>query len=515
MNLIARLFIGLGLLVTIVLGSPLPDSAIPEYFQHVPVTRDQLSVSQVQQELGSQLSKGTLIIGPNDAEWANVTKRYSTYSKPKDLKLVVKVNAESDVSKVVKYCNRNSINFMANNQGHGFTTTIAKLSGIEINLSQLTNIKIQPNKKSAWFQGGTWGGNIIKTLWDQGFVTTTGSNECVGLMGPALGGGFGRYQGLYGLISDNFVTLNVVLSDGKNLQVSSTSNPELFWAMKGAGHNFGIVTSAELNIYPRQIDTWHYHNYAWTQDKLETIFETLNKIQGKGKTPAKLAVNFGQISLDTSYSTTEAILGWTFAYMGAASEGEKVLQPFNEIPALQSTQGDATYEELLQIQGTGASDPTACSSNPLMGSSGLLQTWNVTTQREIYTLFNKTAAEQPDLAANARVFYEGYSTLKTQAIDPLSSAYPHRDEYLVYFFATITPPGKESQALTWASQVRNLFNAGQPDRRVATYVNYATGDESLESIYGYEPWRLQKLRGLKAKYDPGNAFRYYNPIVPV
>ncbi|KAF2685189.1 FAD-binding domain-containing protein [Lentithecium fluviatile CBS 122367] len=514
MTPIIRIFLGLGLLVTIVLGSPLPHSAIPEYFQHAPVTRGQLSVSQVQQELGSQLSKGSLIIGPDDPEWANVTKRYSTFSKPQDLKLVVKVNAESDVPKVVKYCNKNSINFMANNQGHGFTTTITKLSGIEINLSQLTNIKIQPNKKSAWFQGGTWGGNIIKTLWDQGFVTTTGSNECVGLMGPALGGGFGRYQGLYGLVSDNFVTLNVVLGDGRNLQVSKTSYPDLFWALKGAGHNFAIVTSAELNIYPRKIDTWHYHNYAWTQDKLETIFETLNRVQGNGTTPAKLAVNFGQVSLDPSYSKTEAIIGWTFAYMGSAAEGEMLLQPFNEIPALQSVQGDVSYEELLQVQGTGASDPTACSSSPLVGSSGLLQTWNVTSQREIYNLFNKKAVEQPDLAANARVFYECYSTLKTQAIDAASSAYPHRDEYLVYFFATVTPPGKEDQAHEWASQVRNLFNDSEPNRRVATYVNYATGDESLESIYGYEPWRLQKLRALKAKYDPKNAFRYYNPIIP-
>jgi FAD/FMN-containing dehydrogenase len=124
-------------------------------------------------------------------------------------------------------------------------------------------------------------------------------------MGPALGGGFGRFQGLYGLVSDNFVTLNVVLGDGRSLQVSKNSYPDLFWALKGAGHNFAIVTSAELNIYPRKVDTWHYHNYAWTQDKLETIFETLNRIQGNGTTPAKLAVSFGQVSLDPSYSKTE------------------------------------------------------------------------------------------------------------------------------------------------------------------------------------------------------------------
>jgi hypothetical protein len=73
---------------------------------------------------------------------------------------------------------------MANNQGHGFTTSITKLSGIEINLSQINKIRIQPNKKSAWFQGGTWGGNIIKTLWDQGFVTSEFFSYCIPSQSP-------------------------------------------------------------------------------------------------------------------------------------------------------------------------------------------------------------------------------------------------------------------------------------------------------------------------------------------
>ena len=117
--------------------------------------------------------------------------------------------------------------------------------------------------------------------------------------------------------------------------------------------------------------------------------------------------------------------------MGSAAEAEKLLQPFNDIPALASVQGDVSYTELLKVQGTGSTDPTACSSNPLLGSTALLQTYNITAQREIYNLFNKKAVEEPELAKNARVYYECYSTLKTQAIDPASSAYPHRDEYLV------------------------------------------------------------------------------------
>ena len=139
-------------------------------------------------------------------------------------------------------------------------------------------------------------------------VQATGSNGCVGLLGPALGGGLGRYQGQYGLISDNFVSLNVVLANGTETIVSAKSNSDLFWAMKGAGHNFGIVTSAYIKIYPRKASTWHYHNYVWSQDKLEKVFGALNKFQGKGQIPALMGVNFGQFSIEPSISKTEVSL---------------------------------------------------------------------------------------------------------------------------------------------------------------------------------------------------------------
>ena len=110
-----------------------------------------------------------------------------------------------------------------------------------------------------------------------------------------------------------------------------------------------------------------------------------------------------------------------------------MLKPFNDIPAIASGSGDVSYQELLVVQGTGSTDPTACSSNPLIGSSALLQTYNVTAQREIYNLFNQKVALYPALGTAARVFYECYSTLATQAVNAASSAYPHRDEYLVVY----------------------------------------------------------------------------------
>jgi len=81
----------------------------------------------------------------------------------------------------------------------------------------------------------------------------------------------------------------------------------------------------------------------------------------------------------------------------------------------------------------------------------------------------------------------------------------------------IVPEGQSmSRAQKWAREALDEWTAGEPTRKLATYINYSVGAdyESIESVYGYETWRLERLRGLKAKYDPYNRFRYYVPIIP-
>jgi hypothetical protein len=85
--------------------------------------------------------------------------------------------------------------------------------------------------------------------------------------------------------------------------------------------------------------------------------------------------------------------------------------------------------------------------------------------------------------------------------------------YSVISINYVPDPSLDQFAQDWADQTRDIWNQGQPNLRPTAYVNYAFGDEGNEQWYGYEPWRLEKLRSLKALYDPNGAFNYYNPIV--
>lgn len=123
-------------------------------------------------------------------------------------------------------------------------------------------------------------------------------------MGPGLGGGYGRYMGFYGLIIDNFLSMNVVLANSSTLTVSEASTPDLWWGMRGAGHNFGIVTSFNLKIYKRTVDEWFYNTYIFRQDKLEPLFEIVNAMMNNGTQPKEL-MNYALYSWVPSISTTE------------------------------------------------------------------------------------------------------------------------------------------------------------------------------------------------------------------
>jgi FAD/FMN-containing dehydrogenase len=115
----------------------------------------------------------------------------------------------------------------------------------------------------------------------------TGNCLCTGITGIMLGGGHGYLQGLYGLLADQILEAHVVMADGSSVIASPKSNPNLFWALRGAGHNFGIVTRLKYRIYDR-VPEWSQYTLIFTQDKLEQVFELSNNFLEENGQPAQL-----------------------------------------------------------------------------------------------------------------------------------------------------------------------------------------------------------------------------------
>src|SRR5450432_3789350 len=108
-------------------------------------------------------------------------------------------------------------------------------------------------------------------------LPVTGLCECTGVLGPLLGGGHGLLQGHYGLLADNLISARLVLANSTAITVSAESYPDLFWALRGAGHNFGIVTEFTYKIYDVPLgETWAYETFIFTGDKVEALAEQLN-----------------------------------------------------------------------------------------------------------------------------------------------------------------------------------------------------------------------------------------------
>jgi FAD/FMN-containing dehydrogenase len=110
-------------------------------------------------------------------------------------------------------------------------------------------------------------------------LPVTGICECVGFSAPALGGGHGWLQGQYGLMADQVISARLLLPNGELVTVSENSNPDLFWAIRGAGHNFGLVTEWEYRVYDDNAPLWSYEIFIYSGDKLEALYNLANNLQ--------------------------------------------------------------------------------------------------------------------------------------------------------------------------------------------------------------------------------------------
>ncbi|KAK2755589.1 hypothetical protein FQN54_006529 [Arachnomyces sp. PD_36] len=493
--------------LVLVTAAPYPFGAVRNDYTNVGIRAVDIIT-----ELGPQLSPNASIITQSDPEFEGLSPRYSTLQAPA-FTAIVNPGCESDVAITVRYANRVNLPFLAVNRGHGSTVTQGQLQhGLRINMGTLMEYEIDEGTESVRLQGGVWTEGIVGPLWDAGYVTTTGGCGCVGLVGPGLGGGYGRYMGFYGLVLDSFIEMNMVLADGSEVVVSPNSYPDLWWAVRGAGHNFGIVTSFRKEIHRKTVESWYYATYIYTQDKLEAFISAVNEQIENGRQPKEVVISV-TYAWYPSASTTDPVVILGFQYAGTKSEAEPFYAPFDALEPASREEGDAPYPELAGRTGSSSADPVCqTGSRHVQAPQGLLL-YNTTTEREVFEYYKATTLQEPRFNQSA-VVLANFAVAQMQAIPEEDSAFPHRADNILAAINVMYPddPTLDDAAIEFGKNTRQIWANGKADRRSTAYVNYAYGDEGMEEIYGYEPWRLERLRAAKRKYDPDNRFSFYNPI---
>lgn len=206
---------------------------------------------------------------------------------------------EHDVATTVRYSHMRGIGCTARSGGHCVTNYMKKLQdGIVVDMRCINHLSYDAENELVTAGGGVYSGDFAQFIHDRkrelgkclihedapaSHVLTSragiGSCPTTGLIGVALGGGIGRLQGKYGYLSDNMVSCKLVLADGSIINVSDKEHKDLFWALRGAGHNFGIVYEATFRVYPQPHGGIHHSwDFEFGLDKVRDLYTVMNKL---------------------------------------------------------------------------------------------------------------------------------------------------------------------------------------------------------------------------------------------
>lgn len=345
----------------------------------------------------------------------------------------------------------------------------------------------------------------------------TGICECVSAIGPLLGGGHSLLQSQYGFALDNLISVRLVLADGTIVDVSRTRNADLFWALRGAGHNFGVVTSFKVKLYdaPPQ---YQLYSLLFQQDKLEPLFNLINEIDSptRARDP-KLFIN----GVLTRIPSGAAVFNYTIIYPGTKAQLEAHAKPFLDIgPSFTKYVPDLNYGNIYVAFGQGKSSGP-CMKNTNQGLMGVaLPKWDIEGMKKAYTIYQNLTAD-PRFPYSF-ILLENYGIVNVKTVDPDSVSLPREErERPILASPVITYRVANDQtkndASDYSSRIKDALymavDASNGKVKRHAYVNYASGLESVPEIYGYEQWKIDKLKKLKKKWDPNNRFRFYNPLV--
>ncbi|KAH7025021.1 uncharacterized protein B0I36DRAFT_387406 [Microdochium trichocladiopsis] len=471
----------------------------------------------IELDLAPVLSDGAAVVFPGDEAWHDLVARASTPRVAPQYIAVVEVATEADVEHTIRFANKHGYPFLAASGSHGWTTALAEMhNGIQINLRRMNSVTVNDDGLTATAGGGILQWEATRALFAKGKMTPTGICACVSVAGPALGGGHGMLQGRHGFAADNLVSARVTLANGTSVTASGTQNPDLFWGLKGAGHNLGVVTSLEMSLYDAD-ELWRMDVLTYTQDKLEQIFAVWNELEDEIADPGLLVAG-GTVAWNPALDDKHPIINILLYSAGNATAIERYVAAFQGAlgpPAASVTVTDIPYGDVFATGGFGVDSPVCRKDANVVGYPASVSRWDGAGMRAGFELFTELTRQAK--YSTSMWLLESFGRKGVRDIDVASAAVPAEERQRHILHAPVlwwdgADEGDVAEVRAWGVKFQEAVRPRDAEKP-HSYVNYAMGDESVPEVYGEDPARLQRLRALKREFDPMNRFGFYSPIV--
>jgi FAD/FMN-containing dehydrogenase len=416
--------------------------------------------------------------------------------------VIARCATTSDVVRGVNFARDNRLLLAVRGGGHNIAGNAMCDDGLVIDLSKMTAAQVDPAARRVTIEGGATLADLDATTQAHGLATPVGINSTTGIAGLTLGGGFGWLSRRYGMTVDNLESAEVVTAAGQVVRASATDHPDLFWALRGGGGNFGVVTRFEFRLHPVGPDVLS-GLIVYPISEAKSVLQQYREFMARA--PEELNVwtvlrKAPPLPFLPERFHGQEMIALALIYAGDPKQGEPLVDPLRKF--------GTPLGEHVGVQPYVAWQQTF---DPLL-TAGARNYWKshnfITLKDGLFDVVVEYVGKLP--SPQCEIFFGAIGGATTRPA-PDSAAYVQRDaKFVMNFHGRWENPADDERCISWA---RDFFNATAPFASAGVYVNFMTADEAdrVRSAYGTNYDRLVQV---KRKYDPNNLFRMNQNIAP-
>lgn len=418
--------------------------------------------------------------------------------------LIVQPTGAADVADAVRFAREHELSLAVRGGGHNIAGTAVTDGGLMIDLSPLKGVRVDPAARTVEVQPGCVWGDVDRETQAFGLAVPNGLISDTGVAGLTLGGGFGWTTRRFGYTSDNLLGVDIVTADGVPRRASAEENPELFWAIRGGGGNFGVVTSFTFRAQPVGPAVLG-GMILFPMTRAREVIAAFRRMTDAA--PDELGTLLVLRKAPPSPALPEAIQGAPVAivavcWTGAIADGERHLRPLRELG-----------EPLADLIGR---KPFTAIQSMLDASSprGRQYYWKsdyfdaLPTPAVEAMIAHAEAVTSPQSA----VLFMHLGGAANRLPEDHSATGPRDVHYVLNIQGAWLDPSEHATHVRW---VRDYWRAMRPYAKGRAYMNFFTADEGAERVReAYDATTHRRLAEIKARYDPINLFRLNPNIAP-